>query len=177
MRGSVLAAALAAIMLSGCASTGAQMTAAAGGEKHPEARLYDASRNAAADVDAALLRARNSGNHILIALGANWCHDSRAFAGWTETPRFKELLGYHYETVFVNVGMPQTGDGHNTAIARRFGIDEIAGTPTVLILSPSGKLLNGETAGSWRNVASRSERSIYDELAGYIQHDAAVVAE
>ncbi|MXP47514.1 thioredoxin family protein [Altererythrobacter luteolus] len=177
MRGSLLAAALFALTLAGCASTGTQMTAASGSEKHPEARLYDASRNAAADVDAALSRARSSGNHILIVLGANWCHDSRAFAGWTETPRFKELLGYHYETVFVNVGMPQTGDGHNIEIARRFGIDEIVGTPTVLILSPSGSLLNGETAGSWRNAASRTEQSIYEELAGYIQHDPEVVAE
>ena len=177
MKGSFLVAAIFALALAGCASTGSQMPAAAGSEKHPEAKLYDPGRNAAADVDAALLRARNSGNHILIALGANWCHDSRAFAGWTETPRFRELLGYHYETVFVNVGMPQTGDGHNIEIARRFGIDEVAGTPTVLILSPSGKLLNGETAGSWRNAASRSEQSIYEELAGYIQQDPEVVAE
>ncbi len=132
---------------------------------HPEARAYDATRYASADVDAALANAELSGKHVLLVMGANWCHDSRAFAGWMETPRFASMLAERYETIFVNVGMPQTGDGHNTQIARRFGIEEITGTPTVLVIAPDGTLVNGDTAGSWRNSATRSENAIFDELA------------
>ena len=154
------ALALAALALSGCASIPGAQTAT-----HPEARSFAVSSDASADVDAALDAAASSGKHVLLVLGANWCHDSRALAGWLETPRFKALVDAEYELVFVNVGSPQTGDGHNLDIARRFGIEKLSGTPTVLVLTPFGAPLNGDTATSWRNAASRSEDEIYDELA------------
>ena len=134
---------------------------------HPEARNYDASIDATAAVDAAFERAKASNKLVLIALGANWCHDSRAFAGWMETERFAELIAIHFELVHVNIGMPQTKDGHNLHIAERFGVSDIEGTPTVLILTPEGELLNGVTAKTWRDTASRKEYAIYKELAGF----------
>lgn len=134
-------------------------------EKHPEARLYDASIDATEAVDAALARAAERKVNVLVVLGANWCHDSRAFAGWMETPRFKTLIEERYELVYVNVGMPQTEDGHNLHIAQRFGVEDIEGTPTVMMLSWDGILLNDDTAKTWRNTASRSEDEIFDELA------------
>jgi hypothetical protein len=66
--------------------------------------------------------------------------------------------------VFVNVGMPQSGDGHNLDIARRFGLNEFPGTPAVLVLTADGTLVNPDTAASWRNAASRSEDAIIAEL-------------
>ena len=148
------------LILAGCASV-----PEAPAVHHPEARSYEASRDAGADVDAALERALANGKKVMLVMGANWCHDSRALAGLLETPRFAELIAREYELVFVNVGMPQTGDGHNLDIAARFGLEELPGTPNVLILSPFGTLLNAGTATSWRNAASRSEDAIYDELA------------
>ena len=156
-----IALALAAsLVLAGCASVPEPSAA-----YHPEARSYDVSRDASADVDAALERAMTSGKHVLLVMGANWCHDSRALAGWLETPRFQQLVDAEYELVFVNIGMPQTGDGHNLEIARRFGLEELPGTPNLLVLTPFGTLLNADTATTWRNAASRSEDEIYDELA------------
>lgn len=152
-----------ALILAGCASAPAPKTASA--EAHPEARVYDVRPDAAADVDAALSRAVASGKRVLLVMGANWCHDSRALAGWLETPRFAALVAERYELVFVNVGMPQSGDGHNLDIARRFGLTEFPGTPALLVLTPEGKAVNRDTAASWRNAATRSEDAIYAELA------------
>jgi len=132
---------------------------------HPEARPYAAEADAASDVDSALARAAARGKRVLLVMGANWCHDSRALAGWLETPRFAALVAERYELVFVNVGMPQTGDGHNLGIARRFGLAELPGTPALLVLTAEGKALNLDTAASWRNAASRSEYAIFAELA------------
>ncbi len=157
-----LATAILALVLSACA------TVSDTAKYHPEARSYDAAGDATALVDAALARAETHGRHVIVAMGANWCHDSRAFAGWMAEPRFQRLIADHYELVFVNVGMPQTGDGHNLHIARRFGLEGIKGTPTVVVLSPGGTVLNADTAGTWRNAASRSEDAIFDELAGYV---------
>ncbi|MBU7579521.1 MAG: thioredoxin family protein [Porphyrobacter sp.] len=132
---------------------------------HPEARSYAVSPDAMGDVDAALARAAANGKRVLVVLGANWCHDSRALAGWLETPRFAALVAERYELVFVNVGMPQTGDGHNLDVARRFGLDDVPGTPALLVLSPEGRALNLDTAASWRNAGSRAEDAIFAELA------------
>lgn len=132
---------------------------------HPEARLYAPEADAASNVDTALARAASSGKRVLLVMGGNWCHDSRALAGWLETPRFTALTAERYEVVYVDVGVPQTGEGRNLDIAQRFGLDEFPGTPALLVLTAEGTLLNRDTAASWRNAASRSEDAIYAELA------------
>ena len=157
----ILSGILAAILVIG----GAAFAKGDGEHDYPEARLYDVSENAMADVDAALARASENDTRVLIAFGANWCHDSRAFAGWTESERIGGMIEERYELVFVNVGMPQQGDGHNQNVLKRFGIEGQEGTPLVLALTAQGEVLNAETAQSWRNTASRSEDEIYDELA------------
>lgn len=147
-----------AMLLAGCATT-------PGHEGHyPEERAFLVTPDPGAQVDAALARAQERGTRVLLVLGANWCHDSRALAGWLATDRFRALVAERYELVFVNVGMPQTGDGHNLALAERFGLTDITGTPSLLVVTADGRLLNGDTARSWRNTASRSESAIYDEL-------------
>ena len=132
---------------------------------YPEAESYAVSPNSSANVDAALARAAKANKRVLLVMGANWCHDSRALAGWLATDRFEALIDAKYELVFVNVGMPQSGDGHNLELAKRFGLQDLPGTPSVLVLSADGRLLNADTASTWRNAASRDEDAIYDELA------------
>ncbi len=90
-------------------------------------------------------------------MGANWCHDSRALAGWLAEPRFAAMLDAKYELVYVDVGYKD----RNIDIAQRFGLDAIKGTPTVLVLSSGGALLNRRSAPKWRNAASREEDDIF----------------
>lgn len=130
---------------------------------HPEARPFNAKADAAAEVDAAFARAKASGKMLLIVMGANWCHDSRALAGWFAQPRFAAMLQPRYELVYVDVGYRN----RNIDIARRFGIKSIKGTPTVLILDRNGTLLNKKDAPRWRNAASRSENAIYRAFAEF----------
>ena len=153
-------AAMLAFSLAACASV--PQTVAA---PHPEARVYAAEADASADVEATLARAAVSGKRVLLVMGANWCHDSRALAGWLETPRFAALVAERYELVFVDVGMPQTGEGRNLEIATRFGLKEFKNTPALIVLTPDGRAVNLDTARDWRNAASRSEDAIHAELA------------
>lgn len=131
---------------------------------YPEAESYTVADDPMGEVDGALARAGASGKRVLVVMGANWCHDSRALAGRLENGRIGRLVADRFELVFINVGMPQTGDGHNLAIARRYGLKELPGTPNLLVLSPEGSLLNPRTATGWRNAASRSEQEIYRSL-------------
>jgi thiol-disulfide isomerase/thioredoxin len=143
--------------------------ASAGAQAHPEARPFDESANAQRDLNVALVSAAASeSQNIIVIMGANWCHDSRTLAGWFATPRFANMLSDQYRTVYVDVGVPQTGLGRNLDIAKRFGIKKVKGTPLVMVLSPDGKLLNSKKdAASWRNAASRSEDAIFRYFAQF----------
>jgi thiol-disulfide isomerase/thioredoxin len=127
----------------------------------PEAKPFDAHRDATADAEAAIARAKASQHKVILVFGANWCGDSRALAGWFATPRFKTMLDAGYELVWIDVGQKD----RNLDLARRFGLDGIKGTPTVLILDQTGKPLNLADAPSWRNARSRSEDAIYAAFA------------
>ena len=161
----VLSGILAAILVIG----GAVFAKGDGERDYPEARLYDVSGDAMADVDAALARATETDKRVLIAFGANWCHDSRAFAGWTTSDRIGTMIEERYELVFVNIGMPQSGDGPNLAVAERLGGEDWPGTPNVLVLTAEGDLVNADTATTWRDSASREEDAIFDELVKLAQ--------
>ncbi len=130
--------------------------------------VYTEGRDASADVDAALSRAAQNGKTVIIVMGANWCHDSRALAKWFETPRFNAMMQPKYEIVYVDAGKPQSGDGRNADIIKRFGGKKQKNTPYVMMISRGGKLLNRDDARSWRNADSRSEDAIYRYFAEFI---------
>lgn len=128
-----------------------------------EGAVYDAARDADADVAAALARARANRRMTMIVLGGNWCHDSRALAGHFAQDDFAEMLRSRYEVVYVDVGHRD----RNLQIPARYGVATLTGTPTVLIISPEGQLLNRGTAASWRNAASRRRHTIYSAFAQF----------
>lgn len=164
MRAILLLAGLTLALTPTTVAAKAKDKAAAEKPAHPEARPYNPAMDAAAAVAAALARAEERGTLALVVLGANWCHDSRALAGWLATDRFRQLTNEKFEVVYVNVGMPQTGDGYNLDIAARFGLEAMKNTPALFVVSGEGKVLNADSAAGWRNAASRSEDEIFEEL-------------
>ncbi len=124
--------------------------------------LFDPSRDAMADVDSALAAARASGKHVLLILGGDWCHDSIALTDAMASPRTEAMLAARYEIVRVHV--PFSPEERVISVAQRFGIAEVEGTPTVLILRPDGSVTNREDAPRWRNAASRKPAAIHRAL-------------
>lgn len=155
MRG--LAVLFALYTLSSSPANAADAPKAIANPAHLEARPFDEKADAKAQVDAAIRRAYDQDKGVIVVFGANWCHDSRALAGWFATDRFKTMLGERYEIVWVDVGQKDK----NLDLARRFGLDGISGTPTVLVLDGAGNPLNIKDAPKWRNASTRSEASIY----------------
>lgn len=99
---------------------------------------------------------------VLAVFGANWCHDSRDLATMLDRPRISRLLDQHYLVVLIDAGMPQSGNGRNLDLAARYGVPDISGTPTVLVLDEQGRLLNTpDNARGWRNASTRSEDEVY----------------
>jgi hypothetical protein len=130
---------------------------------HTDGQVYDPTRDADADVAAAFTRARANGRMVMVVLGGNWCHDSRALAGHFAEADFQTMLSTRYEVVYVDVGHRD----RNLQIPARYGMPALQGTPTVLILSADGTLLNRGTAGSWRNAASRRRDTILSAFRNF----------
>ena len=151
------------LLLSACATTGG------GAAYHPEATPYLEVEDAAADLAAAEAGAAIEGKLLLAVFGANWCHDSRALAGWLESERFRPLIEPHFTVVYIDVGTPQNGEGRNLELAAMRGVEDIEGTPNLLVIRPGQmRALNADSAKTWRNAASRSADEIYAELASYV---------
>ncbi len=138
--------------------------------EHPEASPYDEAISDAAYAQALeqAIAQLEPGQKALAVFGANWCHDSRALAGWLTGPSFEPLLEDRFAVVFIDVGHPQDGEGRNLDLAARFGVSNIEGTPNLLVIDSSGMLVNSpDSARGWRNAASRSEESIYATIQSY----------
>lgn len=142
------------------ACTSAVPATSASAAEHPEARPFDSDPSLVAQdaVDEALADAALSGKHAIIVMGADWCHDSRALAGWFETPRFETMLQDNYVVRYIDVGQKD----RNIDVAQRFGLDTIKGTPTIIVTNMQGDVMNLDTAPTWRNAASRTEDEIFD---------------
>jgi thiol-disulfide isomerase/thioredoxin len=120
------------------------------------ARPFDETANAAADVEAALARASERQVNVILVLGGNWCPDSRSLAWLLQQPAVAPLVAERYEIVFVDVGYRD----RNLDTAQRFGVSKIQGTPTVLVLSPEGTLLNGGSVEEWRTASQREAAEV-----------------
>jgi thioredoxin-related protein len=132
-------------------------------DDHVEVRPFSERQDDSERVNAAIIEAAQSDKKALIVMGANWCHDSRALATHFEKTEFQELIQSSFILEYVDVGRKNK----NQDIARDFGLDGTPGTPTVLIIDGTGKLLNPEEAPKWRNAASRSEEEIYTYFQRY----------
>jgi len=108
--------------------------------------LYLPSDDAVADVTSALSAARESHKLVLVVMGANWCHDSRALASRIYQEPLNALIDENYETVFVDVGFLDKGKDVISSI----GPPVYYATPTVLILDPvSGRMVNADNRHQW----------------------------
>ena len=160
------------LVLGGCQVPAARSVPVA--QAWAEAQPYDSAISDAGYaqvIDRALARARADGSvprKVLAVFGANWCHDSRALAGWLLDAGHAAALDKDFVVAFVDVGKPQEGHGRNLDLAARFGITGLKSTPALVVLDTDGHRLNGlEDSISWRNAASRSDTAIAAALARY----------
>ena len=118
-------------------------------DDHP--RPFDENYAAMPAVDAALEEAREQDKRLLLVLGANWCHDSRALAHHFEDPELAATLEAHYVLRFVDVGWRD----RNQDVSARFGVPAVYATPTVLVIDPQSEtLLNRAERHDWASAAS-----------------------
>ena len=116
--------------------------------------LYPVNRGYA-EIDESLGVARTQAVHsnklLMVVLGADWCHDSRAFIDHLRDPEFEALIAERYVVERVNVGYYDYVRG----VVDRWDIPIIYGTPTVIVVEPgTDTVLNRDSLAHWRNAAA-----------------------
>lgn len=124
---------------------------------------FDEDADARADVEAAFSAAAADGRNVLMILGGNWCHDSRALAQRMDEPALAALIRKNFHVVFVDVGRRD----RNLWLARRFDIGPLAGTPTILIADAGARLLNGDRVFDLTTADSQPIEAITDYFQDY----------
>ena len=130
-------------------------------EKPVQRKFFVETADDTAMFDAALAKAKAEGKLAVIVFGADWCHDSQALAAVLTSQDFAQEFGAHFAVTFVDVGIPQAGQGRNLDLVSRFGVKNLNSTPAMFVISPKGKQLNSKKdAKSWRNADSRSAADV-----------------
>jgi thiol-disulfide isomerase/thioredoxin len=127
--------------------------------------LYRPSGNALADLGDVIDMARRNDKLVLVVMGANWCHDSRALAARLYEEPLLSLVREHYETIFIDVGYLDKGKD----VINSLGLPVYYATPTVLIVDPqSGKLVNTDNRHLWAdayNVSMEDSVEYFQNMA------------
>lgn len=127
-----------------------------------KAKAYHPAQDPLTEVQQALQRAASKEKLALVVLGANWCHDSRAVADRIDQSPLKELIGQHYELLFVDVGYYEQG----RAVMGHFGEAMYYATPTVLVIDPeTNVIVNNDNRQQWGAAATIS----MEQSMGYFQ--------
>ncbi len=115
-------------------------------------------------VDEALNRAVDKKQPLLLILGADWCHDSRALAGYFDAPEVKKAAE-RFEVLPVDVGYLE----NKSDWLQQFAYPAYFATPTVLAIDPVSKtVLNRESLVKWQSAHNESALVLADYLSSII---------
>ncbi len=145
------------------------MTAAYAGDAAAP-KPFDETADARADVDAAFAAAAADGRRVALILGGNWCHDSRALAARLAEGPLAALMAAKFHTVFVDVGRRE----RNLWLPRRYDVGALAGTPTVLVVSADGALLNADKVFDLTTADSLPVQTITDYFSAFAEEGASI---
>jgi thiol-disulfide isomerase/thioredoxin len=126
---------------------------------------YNTKPSAEARVRAAEARAKAAHKLLLIDFGGNWCPDCRMLAGLMAEPAAKTFLAQHYEIVLVDVGRMDK----NLKIPARYGISKVRAVPAVVVVDPSGKVLNPGDEFALSDANSMNPQAVMNKLAAWVK--------
>ncbi len=132
-------------------------------------KLYLAVDDPMADLAAGIDAAKDSQRLLLIVMGANWCHDSRALASRLYKDPLSTTVNENYEILFVDVGYLEKGK----EVINSLGIPVYYATPTVLIVDPdTGQVVNDKNRHQWANAANISMEESLEYFQLFAEYEA-----
>ncbi|GAA1102668.1 thioredoxin family protein [Kitasatospora arboriphila] len=111
---------------------------------------YDGTRDAAADIKAALALSATDHRQVLLDFGADWCPDCHVLDKLFRAGQVAPLLHGDYRVVAVDVGQFD----HNLDLAARYVDLQRSGIPALVVLAPDGTVRTATNDGSFSNARS-----------------------
>jgi thioredoxin 1 len=130
------------------------------------AYTYDPSRNARADIAAALGRSNRDHKYVLIDFGADWCLDCQVLGHLYAVPEVSAVLAIDYHVVTVDVGQFD----RNVDLSNQYGGVIEAGIPALVILNPAGKVIVATKNGAFSNARTMTSDQVRAFLARWSPH-------
>lgn len=114
-------------------------------EKFKMKEIYKADAKADADIQNALIKAKENHQRVLLMFGANWCIWCQRLHHLFETNKtVNKYLHNNYQLVLVDLGKRD----RNMDIDARYGNPNKQGLPALLVLDTDGKLLHTQETGA-----------------------------
>ncbi len=126
----------------------------------PIAAPYDPDADAHQAVVLAFAEGRRTGKPVLLDFGGNWCPDCRMLGGVLAIPAVANWVRDSFVPVMIDVGRKD----RNLDIAARYGVT-ITAVPTVLVVTPGGRLVNGSEVFGLADARHVSAQAVVDLLA------------
>jgi thiol:disulfide interchange protein len=117
---------------------------------------YDATRNAKADIQAALATAVKEHREVLLDFGADWCPDCRALDVMFRSGQVQPLLAKDYLVVAVDVGK----FNHNLELAGQYVDLQTSGIPALVVLKSTGTLRTATNDGAFSNARTMNPAQV-----------------
>lgn len=112
--------------------------------QNPLPRVYDEDIDPMAQIDGALVKARNGNKNVIVQLGGNWCVWCLRFADFiTKEARIDSVIRQNYEYIHVNI--PRRGTPQATAaeaLQKRLDNAGRFGYPVLIVMDTEGKVLH-----------------------------------
>jgi len=146
----------------GTAPAGASSTAGAA-DGIPDG--YDAGRDAAADIKAALALSATDHRTVLLDFGANWCPDCKVLDKLFRSDQVAPVLHSDYRVVAVDVGKFD----HNLELTARYVDLSTSGIPALVVLNPDGTVRTASNDGAFSNARAMTASTVAAYLKRWSQ--------
>ncbi|MCU7555791.1 hypothetical protein OCL06_14455 [Alteromonas sp. ASW11-19] len=111
--------------------------------------------------------ASNNDKLLLLVIGANWCHDSRALAEYLQTSEVSNVIQQHYELAVIDAAWLD----NLSHVLTRYNHPAYFGTPSVMVIAPdSATLLNRDSVQRWQSAHSESAGSFAHYLSSQAEN-------
>ncbi|MET7287010.1 thioredoxin family protein [Streptomyces sp. NPDC005573] len=128
---------------------------------------YDSSRNAKADIKAALTTAAKQHREVLVDFGADWCPDCMVLGRLFRSPQAEPVLRKDYVVVAVDVGRFD----RNLDVARPYVNLMTSGIPALVVLKSDGEVRTATSDGSFANARTMSPQRVKEFLTRWAPED------
>ena len=122
--------------------------------------FYQRYDNEAAMVEHTIAQAAENQQLVALVLGAQWCHDSRALAGYFDEPALASALT-DIALLPIDVGYLENKQN----LLSQFNYPAYFATPTLLLIDPQTRqVINRASLTAWQSAHNESAEALHDYL-------------